>query len=405
MNEQTLQSAFNSLGYVNEGFLGGGRYGNVYQVSKLSGARAEKYAIKLLDTENRNKLDSQKYNDREVKLLKTLDIRDQNVVQYYEHWDIAVGGTPYLCIRMELCWRNLFTFVYNNNMGGAEIVKAPGKPRLYQQVFPQILEGLKAIHSRGWVHRDIHYGNILVTTPKPSTISEIRIKIADFGLAREIKTTSKSDETLSPFTSLGPFSAPELSSRTYDKKVDLYSAGIVLYFLTRYLKDKRQWEEEIRKLKNEGPFYNHLCFRDDATLITLIMSLTNEDPKKRKTAEGALKKMKESADTSLQDTENSESTGTSFLVKKASDEDWKRGTCKNDTWSSLTHEIYSITGVEPKLQELLQETKMTLPGSDEPQRITVEINNDYQVEQMILSASTNQKRVCIVVQENMDISP
>ena len=115
--------------------------------------------------------------------------------------------------------------------------------------------------------------------------------------------------------------------------------------------------------------------------------------------------MKESADTSLQDTENSPSTGTSFLVKKVGDEDWKRGTCKHDTWSSLTHEIYSITGVEPKLQKLVQETKMTLPGSDEPQRITMEINNDYQVEQMMLSASTNQKRVCIVVEENMDISP
>ena len=96
---------------------------------------------------------------------------------------------------MQLCWRDLFTFVYNNDMGGAEIVKAQGKPRLYQQVFSQFLEGLKAINSICWVHRDIHYRNILVVTPKPRRISEIRIKIADFGLARKVDATSQNDES------------------------------------------------------------------------------------------------------------------------------------------------------------------------------------------------------------------
>ena len=388
MDDEMLQKAFNDRGCTFEKRLGRGAFGCVYQVSEHSGSPGQKYAIKLLDTKKRDMDDPQKYIRREVKLLVTLGIQEQNVVQYYEHWDMTVGGTPYLCIKMELCWRDLFSFVYDNDMGGAEIVKAQGEPRLYQKVFPQILEGIAAIHSKNWVHRDIHFRNILVATPKPSTISEIKIKIADFGLARKIESM----EALTPYSAL--FSAPELSSEKYDKKVDLYSAGIVLYFLSRYIEDETRWVSEIEELKHQAPFYDHLCFQDKV-LITLIMSLTNKNPNDRLTAVEALTMMQTPADTSLRDTENSPSTGTSFLVKKKGDKYWKRGTCENFTLSSLKDGVHSCTGVEPKLQTLVHYI-------GEERQLPVKIDDDDQVERMFLSPNEfrpgMKKRICLEVE-------
>ena len=393
MNDDMIQKAFHDHGFTFEKSLGRGRYGCVYQVSKRSDSPDQKYAIKLLDTKKRDNDDAQKYRTREVQLLKTLGIWEKNVVQYYGHWDMTVGEIPYLGIQMELCWRDLLTFVYKNDMGGAEIVQAPGNPRLYQQVFPQILEGLKAIHSIGWVHRDIHYRNILVATPKPSRISQIKIKIADFGLARKIQPK----EALTAF-SKAAFSAPELLSQKYDGKVDLYSAGIVLYFLSRYIEDETRWLVEIEKLKRQAPFYDYLCFPDNI-LTTLIKSLTEKNPEDRPTAEKALTMINAPEDQPLQDNENPQSKATSFLAKKFGNEYWKRGTSEDFTLSSLTEKMYSITGIEPERQILVQHLE---EADNDP--IPVEIDDDNQVKQMFLSASTDEKRICIVVKEkNMDI--
>jgi hypothetical protein len=51
------------------------------------------------------------------------------------------GDVQQLYIQMELCSVNLGIFIYD--MGGAEMIKSEGLPRFYQQVFPQILNGLK----------------------------------------------------------------------------------------------------------------------------------------------------------------------------------------------------------------------------------------------------------------------
>ena len=88
---------------------------------------------------------------------------------------------------MELCTDNLEMSVYNNEMGGVEIIKNQGPPRFYQHVFPQILKGLDAIHSVGLIHRDISVSNILIANPTPSQIRDIIVKIAEFGLATDIE--------------------------------------------------------------------------------------------------------------------------------------------------------------------------------------------------------------------------
>ena len=393
--------ALNTRGYKYEILLGKGSYGDVVQAEHP--VDKQKYAIKILPIVRG---ESAKYQKRELDVLKRNDLWQQNIVKYYGCWPMNIGNDPFLFIQMELCRVSLEAFVYKNEMGGAKIIQSQGPPRFYRHVFPQILNGLKAMHSLGLVHRDIHMSNILIANPKPTEISEVNIKIADFGLAREIApvinaspslTDAPKLQSLSPRVGNELFRAPELATEHYDYKVDLYSAGIVLYFLSRYLEDKKQWRSEIWKLRNGGVRREQLYHQDDEMLFSLISSLLQEDPEKRPSAEEALQLPWKN----IQHKKPTESTVTDgkpeakqFLVKKDGEVAFKRCFTNNDSILSLKEGIEDCTGINPECQELHQKT--TIEGEKE----LIEITSDLNVRCMFQSAEKAGKKVRIIVTEH-----
>jgi serine/threonine-protein kinase len=95
----------------------------------------------------------------------------------------------------------------------------------------QAARAIAAAHERGFVHRDIKPGNILVTR-------EGQVKVADFGIARALAEAAL---TL-PGTTLGSvhyFSPEQARGETTTPASDIYSLGIVLYEL---LTGRRPWE-------------------------------------------------------------------------------------------------------------------------------------------------------------------
>jgi eukaryotic-like serine/threonine-protein kinase len=86
----------------------------------------------------------------------------------------------------------------------------------------QLLEALSHAHEHGVWHRDIKPSNVIMTKAG-------RIKIADFGIAR----TDTSALTMANSVLGTPmYMAPEqFMGRTIDHRVDIYSAGVVLYQL------------------------------------------------------------------------------------------------------------------------------------------------------------------------------
>ena len=294
---------------------------------------------------------------------------------------MTIAEAAFLCIQMELCRDNLEAFVYNNELGGVEIIKAQGPPRFYQQVFPQILNGLDGIHSMGWVHRDINVSNILIGNTKPSEISEIVVKFADFGLARKIKREFDTFTSL-PIASDGKlFKAPEVSSEHYDSKVDIYSAGIVLYFLSRYLQDKTQWTKEIIELRKGNRSLQHLYHQDDSKLSYLFSYLLKNNPSERPTAREALELMR------------SQDLPKKFLVQKCDHRFWRRCSLDYPTLSGLKEAIESCISINAGIQVLHQQKVI------EGVLQLVMVESDQDVQCMFQEAELEKARVLIVVSE------
>jgi eukaryotic-like serine/threonine-protein kinase len=91
-----------------------------------------------------------------------------------------------------------------------------------------LAEGLAAAHRRGLVHRDLKPGNVFLT-------AEGRVKLLDFGLAKQYEPTDSEAETMSrtePGTLLGTvgYMAPEqVAGKPADHRGDIFALGCVLY--------------------------------------------------------------------------------------------------------------------------------------------------------------------------------
>ncbi|NXJ84554.1 MAK kinase, partial [Trogon melanurus] len=271
--------------------LGDGTYGSV--LMGKSNESGELVAIKRM----KRKFYSwdECMNLREVKSLKKLN--HANVIKLKE----VIRENDHLYFIFEYMKENLYQLMKDRNKLFPESV--------IRNMMYQILQGLAFIHKHGFFHRDMKPENLLCIGPE-------LVKIADFGLARELR----SQPPYTDYVSTRWYRAPEvlLRSSIYSSPIDMWAVGSIMaeLYTLRPLFPGTSEVDEIFKIcqvlgtpkKSDWPEGYHLAsamnFRFPQcvpiSLKTLIPNASNEaihlmsdmlnwNPKKRPTASQALK--------------------------------------------------------------------------------------------------------------------
>ncbi|XP_055007044.1 serine/threonine-protein kinase MAK isoform X2 [Boleophthalmus pectinirostris] len=271
--------------------LGDGTYGSV--LMGKSNESGELVAIKRM----KRKFYSwdECMNLREVKSLKKLN--HANVVKLKE----VIRENDQLYFVFEYMKENLYQLMKDRRKLFPESV--------IRNISFQILQGLSYIHKNGFFHRDMKPENLLCMGPE-------LVKIADFGLAREIR----SKPPYTDYVSTRWYRAPEvlLRSSMYSSPIDLWAVGCIMaeLYTLRPLFPGNSEVDEIFKIcqvlgtvkKGDWPEGYQLAtamnFRFPQCVpthlktlipnasneaITLMRDLLQWDPKKRPTAVQALR--------------------------------------------------------------------------------------------------------------------
>ncbi|EHB15367.1 Serine/threonine-protein kinase ICK [Heterocephalus glaber] len=144
-------------------------------------------------------------NLREVKSLKKLN--HANVVKLKE----VIRENDHLYFIFEYMKENLYQLIKERNKLFPESA--------VRNIMYQILQGLAFIHKHGFFHRDLKPENLLCMGPE-------LVKIADFGLAREIR----SRPPYTDYVSTRWYRAPEvlLRSTNYSSPIDVWAVGCIM---------------------------------------------------------------------------------------------------------------------------------------------------------------------------------
>ena len=264
---QKLKEAFGYLNFFDYyemlDDLGEGIFGSVkLGVEKKT---KERVAIKIIK--------KKKAKPSDIELVRTeIDImklcHHPNVVHLLDHFENA----EYIFIVMEYIRGGRLTDYMKEK-------KFHFTEKRVAEIIYEIALGVKYLHKYGIIHRDLKPDNIMLTEANDKG----HIKIMDFGLS---KILGKKEKTSDGFGTLTFVSPEVLIRKPYNKEIDIWSIGVILYLMLSGdlpFDDEEDDEQKIAKsiVFNEVEFPPKKFGNKSKEVIELIKKCLTKEPKDR----------------------------------------------------------------------------------------------------------------------------
>ena len=267
--------------------LGKGAFGEVYLTSKRGSQ--EKFATKKIDKKYAQNPKAKKYIDNEIKILR--EIKEDNIENIIKLYDVKETNTNYFLV-MEYCNGGGLSDCLDYHI---KQYKRPFSEEIVQYLMRQIVSGIKYLHGKHILHRDIKLDNILVKfnseeDKQNKNMLKSIVKIIDFGFARHLDPKQLAFSTLGSPINMEPGILRKLNKMEnsrdygYDEKADIWSLGTICYemLIGKCTFDANSMKELMSKVENGNYFLPTSLSREAASFLNGMLQY---DPKKRLTAD------------------------------------------------------------------------------------------------------------------------
>ncbi|OHT12709.1 CAMK family protein kinase [Tritrichomonas foetus] len=250
-------------GYQLIDMVGIGTFSKVYQAKRLKDEAI--VCLKIIDKNNYANETELRYLEREILIVKELS--HQNIIETFS----VIDDGQQILLEMEyLPNGTLLNYVnLREKIGEVEA----------KHLFRQMLSAIDYLHNHAHItHRDLKFENFMFT-------ENYTMKLIDFGFSRHF---DEKDPLMS--TSCGSFNyvAPEIFlGEAYTQAIDMWSLGVILYgMIFGQLPFSGDQLSLINDIVTKEVEFSSLI---SEPLHDLLSRLLTKDPKKRITAEEALK--------------------------------------------------------------------------------------------------------------------
>ena len=185
-----------------------GRGGFSVVVEAVKKEIGEKFAIKCIKKSNVER-DDIKLLRREIQIMKSVD--HPNILKLFEVYE---SEEEFFLVMELVPGKELFDKI---------VERGQYSEKDASNIVRQIISAVEYLHEQGIAHRDLKPENLLSSGDDTNEI----IKIADFGFSKDFN-----DDKLQTSCGSPGYVAPEvLTSESYDRSVDMWSIGVIVYIL------------------------------------------------------------------------------------------------------------------------------------------------------------------------------
>jgi calcium-dependent protein kinase len=273
----SLQKDINNI-YKFKEVLGKGSFGVVrtgYRIKEISPHKI--YAIKSIDKTKISQRDIDNL-EKEIDIISSLD--HPNIARFYE----TFHDERYFHIVTELCRGKELSKLLKQNGGKLN-------ERKCRIIIMKILHAINYCHSHGIVHCDLKPDNIIFESPNEEEENEdilnlLDLKLLDFGLSSRIKKNEKLNNTVGT----AYFIAPETIKGEYDEKCDVWSIGVILYYILsgKFPFTGNSNFEIFEKIQKSEPVFKNLFKDVSQNAIDFIKKCLVKNPNERPSAKECL---------------------------------------------------------------------------------------------------------------------